>query len=164
MQRDVTRDRSWGWVCGTQFHGKDSRRPLSRAASLLWRARGSPRRQEGDGRQHVPRSLNLSATPGRQGCSSVSRAGISTGSGLWGERLLLGAADTHDFLLNQRLSPDTAFWSAPRARAWAFVWPCCVFGTSLCDQPSHSPVVTQMMVRGVCSDVHSVKSPRSPPP
>lgn len=37
-------------------------------------------------------------------------------------RPFAGAADTHDFLLNQRLSPDTAFWSAPRARAWAFVW------------------------------------------
>lgn len=58
--------------------------------------------------------------PGRQGCSSVSRAGISTGSGLRGG-LLLGL-QTHDFLLNQRLSPATAFWSVLRAGAWALVW------------------------------------------
>ena len=57
--------------------------------------------------------------PGRQGCS-VSRAEISAGSGLWGG-LLLGL-QTHDFLLNQCLSAAMAFWSALRARAWAFVW------------------------------------------
>lgn len=117
-QRDVvTCDRSWGW-------GRDSvsweRLQVPFPGLSLWRAWAAHEGRMGVESSRVPWSLELPLPAPRQAGLFCVKGRNLCREWLMG-RPFAGAADTHDFLLNQCLSPATAFWSALRARAWAFV-------------------------------------------